>query len=324
MGREFWRMPLRKGPEEISGLVPLPFSEITERNYAENLHLMLGLEANFKRSLDAYTSELGEIANIRRRDGRPIFSGVGLYPEMGADFMPLVQTSTQGHLLGLSMHEGELLSAHALASELGFNLNSLVGKYLGSERIPRDVPVGEVAGEGSEVNPDKLWRTRKNRLGIGLKIGSLDWRHFGRMHKWENMTFLPSVSGDFSILDHALSGGKLDWVIIKGTHGWRYRYEGRDLAEYTPHGRWAERLCDIMAPGSHALVSFMDRPLVRVFEKNGFEIVYETPAEKYPAESPIAHFSLRSPRDSLGVRLYRGVSDMEFLPRGEFTVLERA
>jgi hypothetical protein len=318
---------LRDGPSEVDCVNAFPQPK---ESFAATLSRMPQFSPNsyvpedFVSSVRAYEKELDAISRLKRKDGRPVFSGLGFYPEMGVDFFPLKHVRGIGRLYGMSMHEGELLTCSGFASTLGYNLNELLGRYEGSRPIARDLTEDHLNCVGEGLNPNKEWRLRQARIRIGLSIKSQEWRHWGRCHNWENLTFLPSISGDFKILESALGQKKLDYVFIKGTHGWRFHYEGQDKAKDLPHGIWARILDErFMADYAVAVVSFVDRPIVEVLKKRGYEVVHETDHGIYAPVSPLVKLSDESERKELGVRLYRSSADMFFIPRGDFTVLER-
>jgi hypothetical protein len=278
----------------------------------------------FVTSHKALERELQAITQIRRSDGRLAFSGLGFYPEMGTDYLLGKHVRGMGHLIGMSMHESELLICHAFAAAMGDDLNGILGKYVGSRPIERDLTDEQFSTVGQGVPDEKHWRLKKGWLRSGLAIGSFDWRHWGMCRQWENMTFLPSVSGDFKVMKSALGERKLDWVYVKGTHGWRFHYEENDSAAGLPHGRWVKALDEgYMAENAVAAVSFMDRPLVDVFKSRGYRVIYESDKGSYPEKSPLVRLVDVSERECLGVKLLRGAPETFNLCRGDFTVLER-
>lgn len=79
-------------------------------------------------------------------DGRPILSGLGLYPEMGADFVPLIYTRYHGRLLGMSLHEEKLIKGGAVLKGFSADPDKVLGEFRGYYAVERDICGKSISG----------------------------------------------------------------------------------------------------------------------------------------------------------------------------------
>lgn len=215
--------------------------------------------------MNAYENELKAISTVKRPDGRPIFSGLGFYSELGADLLPLVRTRTQGRLVGMSLHESEVLVGCALLRIHGYNPNEVLGGYVNSGVIRRNVDEA-TSGIGSSKELDEVLTRLSGRGMIGRAIGSKKWRNQGRYINWEHHTFLPSASGDQTVLEDYLRGHKFDYLILKGTMAHGFNVGQSETLEH--YDSWLKLLHErFLAKDAVVAVSTMDKPAVEFFRR---------------------------------------------------------
>jgi len=291
---------------------------------------------SFFQSTRLYGQELAGLSKARRLDGRPLFHGLGLYPEIGADLMPLACTRSHGRLVGMSLHEGELLPACALLGGIGYSWGDLLGSFIDYGPIRRDIDVDALKSLSMKSAREIKERVMQGRRRIGGSVGvrAGEWGMWGRYLNWEHFTFLPSYSGDQTVLEDYLwgqalpgepqRGRKFDYLILKGMRNYGFRGEGGELrAEYEG---WLRRLDErFMAGDAVAFVSSMDKQAAGVLDALGYLRLDTPKPPAYPEDKQMIQVSGKhQPRDLQGVRIFRGQESLAFAPIGEFTVLQKA
>ena len=292
---------------------------------------------HFFESVRVYDRELAALSRMRRPDGRPLFYGLGLYPEIGADLMPVAHTREHGRLVGLSLHEGEVITGCATLLTFGYNPDEVLGGYVNSGPIQRDVAgagVEKLGGESLEWVRSRM-SMAKRRFGRVTGVPAKDWERFGRYINWEHFTFLPSISGDERILTDYLEGQaqvgtytpgrKFDYLILKGPLG--YRFHDQQKHEHMPeYERWLARLDErFLADDALVFVSHMETPAKRILEGRGYQKLDLPKLVQYPDEVPTVQVSgARHSREIAGIRLLRGHDVLAFTPLGDFTLLQKS
>ncbi|MFH1403345.1 MAG: hypothetical protein ABIH11_03660 [Candidatus Altiarchaeota archaeon] len=275
------------------------------------------------RFLKVYEQELQALSQAKRKDGRALFHGLGFYPEVGADLLPVVSTRQHGRLVGMSMHESEVLAGCALLKNLGYDPQEVLGSYISSGPIRRDMDVEGLSAFGQKNLQAALSRIADSRRWIGKEIGTRDWRNYGRYVNWQHFSFLPSVSGDETILGDYLGDRKFDYMILKGTLP--FRYEQDDDVRMQDYSRWLSTTSDrFLADDAVVLASSVDRPAIEVLKGKGFEETIRS-HQPYPQEvqtTGSVDGNRINPSIS-GIRLFRGRSFVRFIPGAGFTALER-
>lgn len=282
----------------------------------------------FVKCYDAYQQELHTIATkMTRSNGKPIFHGLGLYPEMGADLAPLPFTGASGRLVSMSIHESELLAGCALLEASGQDIDSVFGKFKSSGKITRDLGAQEQNIPGDNLNP-LLKRAGKSRKKIGRRIGEADWMNWGRHLNWEHFTFLPSASGDEKILAEYLNGNKFDYLILKGTYGHRFtilkgKDRGRELK--TEYEDWLKKMDEKYLSKNAVILVAEDEPAVELLTKLGYKKLPDPEPAEYPPNAGGIWVNAGSRRNIAGAEIHKGITSASVFvnPKGRFTIMEK-
>jgi len=269
-------------------------------------------------AITEYAREWLGISKVQRPDGRPVLAGLGLYPEMGADIIPAAVTRNHGRLVGMSLHEGELVNAKIILKGLGADPKDVLGKFRGFSKVERDVVGGILTGLGEKERKEAIRRVKLGSRGIGSDIGSRDHNKWGRLIEFDHFTFLPSASGDEKVLDSYLRGRKLDYVVLKCSQAYRWKGdEGRAQA-------WVDRLDEkYLAPGAVAIVSAEDTATVKNLRGKGYIEVENPYGVEYPpdANTKISVGKEGATSEIAGVEVRGDYTEQAFNPRGDFTLL---
>ncbi|MBD3261491.1 MAG: hypothetical protein GF334_07385 [Candidatus Altiarchaeales archaeon] len=270
--------------------------------------------------LDSYEQELKDLSALTKKSGNPLFQGLGFYPEMGSDLFPLTATGKYGRLVGSSVHEGELLLGAALLEVRGFKPNQVLGDFLESGAIRRDV---KQSGEGivapaREILFDRFQRQHRK---IGRTIGSRDWMNYGRYLNFTHFTFLPTVADDSKTLDDYLGAERFDYVILKGTYPYRFAFleESQKKME-----KWISTLSNrYLKDDAAVLVSEVDEPVGEELSEHGFSITRK-PQTKYPQSRTSVSVSGENLGQQIGeAKIHPTEETLSLIPWGHFTVYEK-
>ncbi|MBD3261490.1 MAG: hypothetical protein GF334_07380 [Candidatus Altiarchaeales archaeon] len=275
----------------------------------------------FRDSLRAYEKELQLMAFSKRKNGRPLFDGLGLYPEIGADLIPCAYTRACGRLVGMGLHESEMLCASALLHALSLDPQKVVGEYVDSGPIKRISDAGK-KDQAMSLSREMRQRLSQNKRGIGKEIGTRDWMHWGRYINWKHFTFLPSASSDTIILQDYLGGRKFDYVMLSGT--WDYRFQKQEGENQ--YRKYVEQLDEhFMASDALVFVGAHEKSIEPVLIQRGYKEItpYETPEYPKPPIDTISVTSRYENKDVLGVSIRPGKYNLTFVPGGLFTVYEK-
>lgn len=276
------------------------------------------------KSIRAYLLELEVLSKMRKPDGKMMFHGLGLYPEGGPDLLPIVVTRNHGRLVGMSLHEGEVIVGARLLRTTGYKPKDVLGDFINDSQIQRDAaPHGLSLGDNQTV----VIRQKRMSLAsdvIGRRIGSTDWMTHGRLINWEHFTFLPSASRDTRILDNFLGGRRFDYILLKGT--FEYGFKGTSEADARQYGQWIRTLEKrYAADGAAFLVSAWDNRATKILSGLGYHAIRHGSEAEY-AQDQIKYMPLSDLDESdrvAGVRLVRTEERPDFLSIGRFTVMCR-
>ncbi|MBD3388408.1 MAG: hypothetical protein GF416_04990 [Candidatus Altiarchaeales archaeon] len=302
---------------------PIPLSEPPETEILEHPVFWLAKHTG-KTGLGCLHEQLrqqSELSRIRRSDGKPIFTGLGFYPEMGADTLWLVNTCTQGRLVGMCMHEGEMIAGAGLLEALKLDPSMVFGNFIKSGPIRRDIeealqyPITSEHGEG-------IRRIKYAHERIGYSIGERDWRKMGRYLTWEHFTFIPSVSGDETILSNILGGGKFDYAIFKGMEYHRFLREDLGQEEITS---WVSKLDhNHLASDAVAVVAEHEETTLKTLHEIGYESIGST---VNPARPPEIHniplSDMKMENNLPGVQLEKFNNAVMLISGSRYHVLQR-
>lgn len=288
---------------------------------------LLEQKQEFAESYNTYVQELGDLASkITRSDGRPLLTGLGLYPGMGADPAPLYYARNYGMLVGMSLHESELLVAAGVLEAAGLDPGMVFGGFRGYGKTPRNLAKEELKLLGGGLT-ELLSRAGKSRRRIGSEIGERDWLRWGRSLFWDNFTFLPSVSGDEEALESFLGEDKrFDYLILKGQLDYRFspgaggRRGAPLLDEYL---KWLRVLDERFLSGDAVVLAARTEPVGETLSGMGYERIPTTPLRELSQEAATIYVNAPGSREISSARIHSGAGYLSLSPNGGFTVYEK-
>lgn len=271
------------------------------------------------KSMTKYAVEWMGLGMVDRPDGKPILSGLGLYPEMGADLVPLVVTRNYGRLIGMSLHESELISGGEVLKMYDIKPDKVLGKFRVSSAVKRDVDA-IVAGLDLKEVKDVLNRIKIGARKIGGDIGTKNWRESGRLLEFDSLTFLPSASGDEKVLNHYLRGRKLDYMILKGHTMFRWKGDVEKAKV------WMDKVDEkYLADDTVLIISKEDEGITKHMLAKGYTEMENPYKVEYTHPNP-PNLSINtefSPNSICGVKLAPTYIEPSLYPKGDFTILLR-